>query len=410
MDAPGHRPDNPSMEASRSDAARVVVAGGGIAGIEAALTLRDSAAGVAEVTIVDDRTRFVVPATSTGRAFGLTGGIDLRLADVVARAGAALLPGRVGRVDAGRHEVVLADGRRLAYDALIVAVGARPEAAVEGASLTFRGSGADASALAGLIGEIAAAADPARPTRLAFVVPPGCGWPLAAYELALMAREHMSELGRADGVVVGVVTSERAPLALFGRDAAAAVAATLARKGVDVRPGRVARRWAAGSLELAGGEVHPADHVVALPVHSGPRIPGLPADDAGFIRIDAEGAVTGLDDVWAIGDGAAFPVKQGGLACRQADAVASRIAARLGADVEPGPFAPALRGWMWDGDGGRLLRTDEGGDDGELVVGEGSLWWPVAKVAGRHLAPFLHAWPSARPARLPLAGRVEASG
>jgi sulfide:quinone oxidoreductase len=395
------------MESSRSDPARVVVAGGGIAGIEAALALRDSAAGVADVTIVDDRTRFVVPATSTGRAFGLTGGIDLRLTDVVARAGAALVPGRVGRVDAGRRDVELADGRRLGYDALIVAVGARPEAAVEGASLTFRGRAGDASALGGLIAEIAAGADAARPTRLAFVVPLGCGWPLAAYELALMAREHMSELGCADGVAVSVVTSERAPLALFGRDAAAAVAATLARKGVVVRSDRVALRRIAGSLELAGGELHPADHVVALPVHRGPRIPGLPADAAGFIRIDPEGAVVGLEDVWAIGDGAAFPVKQGGLACQQADAVASRIAARLGADVEPGPFAPALRGWLWDGDGGRLLRADEEGAPEEGLVGEGALWWPVAKVAGRHLAPFLQAWPSRKPVHLPLAGRLE---
>jgi sulfide:quinone oxidoreductase len=396
------------MESSRAIPARVVVAGGGMAGIEAALALRACAGGVAEVTIVDDRRRFVIPATSTGRAFGLTGGIDLRLADVVGRAGAALVPGRVGRVDAGRREVVLTDGARLPYDALIVAVGARPEPAVDGVALTFRGGADDASALAGLVAEIAATADPTRPQRLSFVVPLGCGWPLAAYELALMAREHMSELGCADGVDVSVVTSEPAPLVLFGRDAAASVAATLARKGVVVLADRVARRWSAGALELEGGEVHPADHVVALPVHRGPRVPGLPADAAGFIRIDPEGAVIGLRDVWAVGDGAAFPVKQGGLACQQADAVATRIAARLGADVEPGPFAPALRGWMWDGDGGRLLRSDEEGGAEEGAVGEGSLWWPVAKVSGRHLAPFLQAWPSGRPVQAPAARRIEA--
>ena len=54
-------------------------------------------------------------------------------------------------------------------------------------------------------------------------------------------------------------------------------------------------------------------------------------------------ACPGLAGVYAAGDGAAFPIKQGGLAAQQADAVAESIAAAVGARVTPEPFRPVLR-------------------------------------------------------------------
>jgi hypothetical protein len=85
-----------------------------------------------------------------------------------------------------------------------------------------------------------------------------------------------------------------------------------------------------------------------------------------------------------------FPVKQGGLATQQADALAEAIAASVGVDIDPQPFRPVLRGVLLTGASPRYLRADisgRGGDDS--TVSTDPLWWPPDKLAGRYLAPYL---------------------
>ena len=344
--------------------AHVLIAGAGIAGIEAALALRAFAGPAAHAHLVDPGRRFRIPATATGRAFGVGSAIDHPLADVAARAGATLTHGRLASVDPGRHLAMLAGGELLTYEALIVAVGARAEPSLPGA-LTFAGH-ADADSVRDVVDEIARSASRGAETRLAIVVPEGCGWPLAAYELALMAGEHLTA-AESEGVVeISIVTAEDSPLGVFGPEVSASVERSLGRVGVVVHAGTAVRGWRWGELELAGGGVLHADRVIALPVQRGPSVDGLPTDAKGFVRTESDGAVAGAPDVWAVGDSSSFPVKQGGIACQQADAVAAAITRRLGVETEEMPFQPTLR----------------------------VLWWPVAKVAGRFLAPFLQGWPA----------------
>jgi sulfide:quinone oxidoreductase len=383
-----------SMTITVEKRAQVLVAGAGIAGVEAALALRAFAGTAAHVHLIDPAHRFRVPATATGRAFGLASEIDHALAEVAARAGATLTHGRLASVDPGRRLVMLSGGRLLTYDALIVAVGARAEPSVPGA-LTFRGHD-DADSVRGMVDEIADSASRGATTRLAVVVPAGCGWPLAAYELALMAREHLAAAGSGERVEIAVVTAEDGPLAVFGPEASASVGRTLGRAGIVVRAGAVVRGWQWGQLDIAGGEALAADRVIALPVLRGPAVNGLPQDTDGFLRTASDGSVPGAPGVWAVGDGSTFPVKQGGIACQQADSVAAAIARGLGIDAEDLPFQPKLRGWVWDGDGGKFLRADLPGGRTESagVAQDTPLWWPVAKVAGRFLTPFLQGWPA----------------
>jgi sulfide:quinone oxidoreductase len=94
--------------------------------------------------------------------------------------------------------------------------------------------------------------------------------------------------------------------------------------------------------------------------------------------------------VFAAGDATAFPVKQGGLAAQQADAVAEAIAASAGADIDPRPFRPVLRGVLLTGGSARYLRSDISGDAGDdSTVAAQALWWPPNKLCGRYLAPYL---------------------
>jgi sulfide:quinone oxidoreductase len=380
-----------------AERARVVIAGGGIAGMEAALALREFAGERARVEIIDPAPSFTMPATAPGRVVDLVAGGELPLDRVAEWAGATLHPARLAAVDPGRHLAMLAGGELLTYDVLVVATGARAEPYIPDA-ITFTGH-ADVAKVRSLVDGIAHAAARGGRTDLAIVVPPGSAWPLAAYELAVLIREHLVGLGHDSPGRTLVVTAEDGPLAVFGPEASDAVGRWVDEAGVEVLTGAVVRSWRWGRIELAGGEPLQADRMIALPVLRGPRLPELPTDAEGFVRSTPDGRIAGVEDVWVAGDAGSFPVKQGGIACQQADAIASAIARQLGAQAEEVPFAPVLRGWVWDEEGGRFLRAELGGGRTESpgVAAGTPLWSPPAKVAGRFLAPFMRDLERGRP-------------
>ena len=381
------------MSSGTPGRARVVIAGAGMAGLEAGLALRAFAGERAEVEMIDPGTRFRMAATAPGRAFGIGTGVDAPLHGLIGRAGAGLRHGRLVEIDPRSHVATLAGGEPVPYDMLLVAVGARPQAHLPGA-LTFTGH-REVAELRALVDGIVDAAGRGIRTDLAVVVPPGCSWPLPAYEIALMARSYIAERSPGAAGDVTVVTAEDGPLDAFGPEGGAAMGRALAEAGVAVRPRAVTRDWRGGLLGVAGGEPFPADRVVSLPVLRGPALEGLPYDPQGFVRSAPDGAVTDAPDVWAIGDAAGFPVKQGGIACQQADVAAAAIARGLGARLEPVEFEPVLRGWAWDAEGGEFLRADlrGGHDESPGLADRSPLWWPVSKVAGRFLATFLRNFP-----------------
>jgi sulfide:quinone oxidoreductase len=226
---------------------------------------------------------------------------------------------------------------------------------------------------------------------VAFVVPPGVAWALPAYELALMTAWQAWGMGH-DDVQITVYTPEDAPLGLFGTRATVALRDDLEEAGVQAETSVyvVEDTQTPGRLVLHPGErTIDAERVVALPRAVGPRLPGLPSDGRGFVLTDLYGKVAGVDAVWAAGDAIAFPVKQGGLAAQQADAAAEAIAAAAGADLEPRPFRPVLRGMMLTGRGKEWMRHEPAGGAGEGFVARRALWWPPTKIAGRYLSPYL---------------------
>jgi sulfide:quinone oxidoreductase len=175
-------------------------------------------------------------------------------------------------------------------------------------------------------------------------------------------------------VAVKVVTAEERPLAAFGTVVSKAVEDLLRDNGVALVTGADAD---AGDLGV--------ERLVAMPRLEGRAIDGVPQDDHGFIAVDDHCAVRGLDGVYAAGDGVDFPIKLGGLAAEMADAAAEHIAARAGADIEPQPFVPVLRGKLLTGGAPRSVR----GAEGVSQAADHILWWPPAKVAARHLAPAI---------------------
>lgn len=366
---------------SRPPGARIVVAGGGVAALEAILTLQELADGPLEIVLLAPNRQFEYTPLSVAEPFDLGHAHRFELAEILGERGVETVADSLVAIDARRHEVRTEAGLTLAYTALLVATGARRQGALPGA-ITFSGA-RTASDVRRLLHE----AESGAIGRLAFAVPAGVTWSLPAYELALMSAADLAEKEAA--TTISIVTPEPRPVDAFGAQASSAVAEMLALRGIDFHSA-TAMRVDPGELVLEQGAPIPADAVVALPQLLAPEIEGLPADGEGFVPIDEHGRVQGLPGVYAAGDATDFPLKQGGIATQQADAAAEAIAAEHGFDVEPAPFRPVLRGLLLTGRAPRYLRAEVlSGRASRSSVEEEALWWPPAKIAGRRLGPFL---------------------
>ncbi len=360
----------------------IVIAGGGVAALEAALTLRELAGDRVTVEMVAPDPRFWYRPLAVVEPFGLGDAVHLDLSALASAAGAMLTQGTVVSVDAARHVVHTYADVAIEYDSLVIACGAVPKPVVRGA-LTFRGP-ADTAKVAELLSEIEAGTV----RRVAFVVPWGAVWALPIYELALLTARHVGARGLS-GVELTLVTPEDSPLQLFGDAASETVARLLDEHGVTVRTRAYPLEVSGGELQLLPDDPIPADRVVALPRLQGMRIDGIPQTMSGFIPVDAHGRVIGVPDVYAAGDITSFPVKQGGIATQQADAAAESIAAAAGAELIPTPFEPVLRGMLLTGAAPHYFRRELAAGDEQSLTSVEPLWWPPAKIVGRRLASFL---------------------
>jgi sulfide:quinone oxidoreductase len=269
------------------------------------------------------------------------------------RAEADFAAATVEAVDPQARTVTASDGQRFAYDALVVAVGAEPVPVVANA-LTWDDR-ADAEMLGGLLRDV----EEGYSRSVAILIPAGPGWPLRGFELALVVALEAKSMGAA--LQTTIVRAAPEPLADLGPRFAESIEGELEQAGVAVRAAddfRVERARTPSVVLQPSGERIDVDRILALPALRGRGLPGLPADDDGFVEVDEQCRVRGLDGVWAVGDATAFPVKSGGFAAQQADVAAGDIAAAAGAEVEPRAFDPgaedlgglpaahALREWL----------------------------------------------------------------
>jgi sulfide:quinone oxidoreductase len=362
---------------------QVLIAGGGVGALETLMALHDLAEDRVKVTMVAPEREFELKALRTAEAFGSGGQAPRSLSGVAEAFGGRLLQDTLVAVRPESHEAVLESGDILPYDALVLAVGARPVPPYEHA-LTF-GLEPGGDDLAGIVADV----EQGYAKSVAFVVAPGVTWPLPLYEIAMMTAADVWSMGIEDARVM-LVTPESAPLAIFGASASEAVGELLGEAHVAFHGSSYADVHEHGRIEIrpAARELR-VDRVVTAPLLVGPRVLGVPSDEHGFIPVDDHGRVRGQRDVYAAGDGADFPIKQGGLATQMADAVATHIARAAGAEIDERPFRPVLRGKLLTGAGSEYLRRTLHGGDGEGAASDMKLWWPPTKVSGRYLSAWL---------------------
>jgi sulfide:quinone oxidoreductase len=358
----------------------VLIVGAGVAALEAALALRALAEERVDIELLAPDENFVYKPLAVAEPYGKGEVRTFPLRRLVELAGARLTKGTLARVDLEARRAYAADGGEHTWDTLVLAVGVRAREGVAG-GLTFRGPEGREELTA-----VVEAAATGRIRSLTFALPSQAAWPLPLYELALMAKAGLQDRGETQ-VSVAIVTPEAAPLAIFGTEASRAVSELLETRSIDVHTHTTPVVFRNGALVVVPGRALRTEQVVSVPVPEGRRIPGVPQNGRGFVPVDQRGRVDGRDDVFAVGDMTAFPIKQGGIAAQQADAAAEWIAALAGAPVEPRPFRPVLRGLLLTGLTPRYLRS--GVLDASSEVDLQPLWWPPGKIAGRHLGPFL---------------------
>ena len=268
---------------TQTSSPHVVIAGGGVAALETLIALRDLAGDRVDITLVapDEWFTYRPMAVAVPFAAGHPNHYGLaRIAESSMR-GSCKTPSHEVR---SQEQVVLTgDGRRIPYDHLVLATGARATPAYEQA-ITF-GEDVDEQALHGLLRDT----EEGYVDRVAFVVPNETTWALPLYELALMTARQAWSMG-ADRVRFLFVTSEERPLAMFGAAASDAVAELLESAAIEFIGSAYTQVEHNCLIVDPGGRSIDVDRVVSLPrlrACGSPASPPTAADSSPSTRTAA---------------------------------------------------------------------------------------------------------------------------
>lgn len=364
-----------------ADAPKVLIAGGGVAALEVLLGLSEVAAGRVDLTLMCPDDTFVYPPLAVAEPFGIAEAPVLSVDELAAEAGATRIRDSLAAVDSIASEVLTGSGRTIAFDILVIAIGARRIATIEDA-LTFTGA-KDMGRYRDLLGEL----ESGTVSSVAYVVPSGVTWALPLYELALLTADHLELTGAPRDRRLALVTPEQMPLRLLGLRASGDVSRLLADHHVRLVTSTHVAGYDGHELQLVPDGHVDAERVVALPRLEGPGTIGVPQDQNGFIRTDCHGLVEQTDNVFAAGDGTSFPIKQGAIAAQQAASVIAAIARRAGAIVEPRPFRPVMRGLLISPNGPLFMRAEVAGGRGDdFSTSRDPLWNSADKIPSTFLS------------------------
>jgi sulfide:quinone oxidoreductase len=364
---------------------RVLIAGGGVAALEAVLALHDLAPQLTDVTVIAPNPDFHYRPMTVREPFAQGQARYYPLAPIVSDAGASLICDELAWVDPDNRVAHTKGDEQFEYDALVLALGAKATPRYQYA-VTIDAARMD-EILHGIIQDV----EGGYIKSLAFVAPGRMAWPLPLYEFALMIAGRAYDMNM--DVAITLITPEDGPLAIFGQAVSGAVAELLVRSNVQTIHSAYAEVPEEGEVTINPGDRRlRVDRVIALPELYGPSLHGIPLSEHGFLRVDRCGRVLDAEGVYAAGDCTEFPVKHGGVGSQQADVVAQSIAAKAGALVTPEPFHPVIHGMLLTGDKPLYLTAKILGGCGlSSELSDTPSWSPPSKIAAKYLAPYLDA-------------------
>lgn len=375
---------DPASGERRDGQIEVLIAGGGVGGLEAAFALQQFAGDRVHVRVISLGKDFDYRPLSVGEPFNHSHMTRFALEPLVHAAGAELVRDALVSVQPEIRCARLASGGELRYDALLVATGAHLDPVFPHAT-TVDPQRMD-ELLHGLVQDI----EEGYLHRLAVVIPAPPPWPLPAYEIALMASERAWDMQTS--LDVTLITPEAGALGVFGETVTRGLSALFDERRIEAITSAWCEMPQARKLVVhPGGRELEFDRIVALPALRGPDLPGLPRDAGGFVPVDEYGRVQGADGVWAAGDCTDQPIKMGAVAAGLADVAAESIAEMSGAQVHGRTFVPAIEGVLMTGGTPRYLRASPAspGATGESVFETVAHGARPPKIHARYLGPHL---------------------
>jgi NADH dehydrogenase len=348
-----------SLVETRSARPRVVIVGAGFGGLAAARALARSPV---DITIVDRRNYHLFQPLLYQVATAALSPADIAwpIRSIMSgQRNVQVQMGRVTGVDAARREVVV-DDRRVAYDYLILATGARHsyfgrdewEETAPGLKKI-----ADATSIRERVLWAFERAELAQDTaerrrQLTFAVigggPTGVEMAGAIAELARHAlAADFRHIDPKDARVVLIEGSPRI-LAAFPESLSRKARAALEELGVEVREAARVTACDCSGVSIGDERIEAKTLVWAAGVIASPAAKwlGVPADPAGRVKVEPDLSLPGHPEIFAIGDTALVagpngrPVPGIAPAAKQMGRHAGRmIAARVAGRKGPGPFA-----------------------------------------------------------------------
>ena len=364
----------------------VVICGGGIAGIEGLLRLHRLAGDLVEVTLLCPEEQLLYRPDAVLASFTRNPIHAYLISRIAADTGANWVRDSLAWVDPEGRAVHSERGQKIAYDALLLAVGGREKRAPVEHMDVFSDRSAP-NVYHGILDDIEAG----RITHLAFVRPKQPSWPLPLYELALLTAQRARDLKLQ--LDITFITHEPMPLRAFGPHAGQVIAHLFhdARIALHTRTDVTMPGPRHLILQPSGIQLYP-DRTVTLPTITGPNIRGIKGEALHrWLAVDEYCRVRHTDGrVFAAGDATDLPLKHGGIGAQQADTAAAGIAHLAGAAGPAAPLRPMIRGQLLTGNAPLYLSAhlvDGGGTRTEFY--NQPPWLPDEEIVAAELAPYL---------------------
>jgi len=284
---------------------KLVVLGAGIGGLSVIKALTESVVPLddLDITLVDEDFSHFLGFTLPWVMRGWRGRDSVPIRpSVTALAGVRRVSGTVRAIDPAAHTVTLADDTEIAFDALVIATGARnaidnipglADAVRHGVAVHYYSAEAAAQAHEALR-EFTGG-------RLVFLVtsqPYRC--PVAPYEGALLAADLLRDNGSCASAEISVYTPEKHPMPSAGPYAGPELVGMLNENGIDFFG-----EHAVAGIDAEARRIHFRNGVSTdfdLLMFVPPHEPAVTLDGPGWIGVDASTMQTQYPGIFAIGD------------------------------------------------------------------------------------------------------------